>query len=312
LLAFFALKPPVLWGYAGLLILHVVVTAVPLAVRPFRPGADFRDYNRRALGWWITTFTQALFLALGPQAFAALYAWVSLQALKELIGLSAGPLPKGLRLSAALVTLLPYVMIILGGWSPTVALASALGLLLPLAVSVVAGHPGGFMQRTGLTVISVLIAGTCLSHTAALVSLPDRVNPVAGGPGLFLFAIFLAQFNDLAQYGWGKALGRRRIVPELSPSKTWAGFVGGMLTTAGVAWLLAPWLTPISPAWAPLVGLVIAVAGFWGDITVSALKRDAGVKDTGTILPGFGGVMDRLDSLIYVIPAFFYCVLALS
>lgn len=310
--AFIHLKPPVLWCYLGLLVLHVLVTAIPLFLRPFRPQTDFRDYNRRALGWWIVTSSQLLALTLGPLVFAAFVAWVALLALKELLGLSPHPLPRALRLSAALVTLLPYVLIILGQWSPAMAQVAALGLLLPVAVSVVAAPPSGFLQRTGLTVIGVLLAGVCLSHTAALVSLPDGVNPVAGGPGLYLYAVFLAQFNDLAQYGWGKAVGRRRIVPDVSPSKTWEGFVGGVVTTAAVAWVLAPYLTPIPSGWAPLVGGLIAVAGFWGDITVSALKRDAGVKDTGTLLPGFGGVMDRLDSLIYVSPAFFYCILALT
>ena len=119
-----------------------------------------------------------------------------------------------------------------------------------------------------------------------------------------MYIVVLAQFNDFAQYIWGKAFGVTRIVPNLSPKKTWAGFMGGLLTVAGLSWLLAPALTPIPSALAVLVGVFVAVGGFLGDLTVSAVKRDAGVKDTGNLLPGFGGVMDRFDSMVYVAPGF--------
>ena len=121
-----------------------------------------------------------------------------------------------------------------------------------------------------------------------------------------LFLIFLTQFNDVAQYTWGKMFGRRKIIPGVSPNKTWEGFLGGVGTTFVMAIATAPLVTPFSLAHAAAAGLLIPVAGFIGDVTVSALKRDLGVKDTGSLIPGHGGILDRIDSLTFTAPLFFH------
>ncbi|MEJ2575054.1 MAG: phosphatidate cytidylyltransferase, partial [Gammaproteobacteria bacterium] len=125
---------------------------------------------------------------------------------------------------------------------------------------------------------------------------------------LVLYLVFLTQFNDVMQYTWGKLFGRHKIIPKVSPNKTWQGFGGGVLTTAVLAALLGPWLTPLSIPQAILAGLIIGAGGFVGDVIISALKRDIGVKDSGSLLPGHGGLLDRLDSLLYTAPLFFHFV----
>ena len=120
--------------------------------------------------------------------------------------------------------------------------------------------------------------------------------------------MFLTQFNDVAQYVWGKLLGRRKIIPKVSPNKTWEGFLGGVATTTLLSIVLASWLTPLSFESAGLAGLLISVGGFIGDVTISALKRDIGLKDSGSMLPGHGGILDRIDSLTYTAPLFFHFV----
>lgn len=120
--------------------------------------------------------------------------------------------------------------------------------------------------------------------------------------------MLLTQLNDVAQYLWGKSLGRHKIVPKVSPNKTWAGFLGGVATTTLLAWLIAPWLTPLTEMESVLAGLLIGVCGFVGDVVISALKRDIGVKDSGSLLPGHGGILDRLDSLTYTAPLFFHFI----
>jgi phosphatidate cytidylyltransferase len=123
--------------------------------------------------------------------------------------------------------------------------------------------------------------------------------------------------NDIAQALVGRKIGRRHITPRLSPHKTWEGFLGGVLTSVVLGTLLAPWLTPFAdkspdigwlppPAWGALAGGLIAAAGFLGDINMSAVKRQSGVKDSGTLLPGQGGVLDRIDSLTFTAPCFLY------
>ena len=125
---------------------------------------------------------------------------------------------------------------------------------------------------------------------------------------MLFYLVTLTQLNDVAQYLWGKSCGKRKIAPKVSPNKTLEGFVGGALTTSVLGWLLGPWLTPFSPLYAALAGLLIGTMGFIGDIVISAVKRDIGVKDSGRLLPGHGGILDRLDSLTYTAPLFFHYV----
>lgn len=109
------------------------------------------------------------------------------------------------------------------------------------------------------------------------------------------------------QYVWGKALGRHKIAPKVSPGKTWEGFIGGVLTATGIGGVLS-WLTPFG--WGPslLISLAITMAGFAGGLVMSAIKRDRGVKDYGVLIGGHGGVMDRVDSLCFAAPVFFHIV----
>jgi phosphatidate cytidylyltransferase len=180
-------------------------------------------------------------------------------------------------------------------------------LLLPLRM-VIVGETRDFLRAVGTLHWGLMTMVFSLSHVAYLLVLPLASHPVAGGAGLVLYLVVLTELNDVAQYLWGKRFGRRRVVPTVSPNKTWAGFLGGVATTVLLAWALAPLLTPLSWPMALAAGLLIAVGGFVGDVTISALKRDLGVKDSGSLLPGHGGILDRVDSLTYTAPLFFHFV----
>jgi phosphatidate cytidylyltransferase len=178
-------------------------------------------------------------------------------------------------------------------------------LFLPFA-SLVSQKTDGFLKAVGTLNWGLMLCVFSISHAAFLLSLPPTEASSAGGPGLLLFLIFLTQFNDVAQYTWGKMLGRRKIIPGVSPNKTWEGFLGGVGTTFCLAIVTAPLVTPFDLVHAAAAGLLIPVAGFVGDVTVSALKRDLGVKDTGSLIPGHGGILDRIDSLTFTAPLFFH------
>ena len=128
------------------------------------------------------------------------------------------------------------------------------------------------------------------------------------GVGLVLFLVALTELNDIAQYVWGKTLGKRKVVPEVSPNKSWAGLIGGIGTTTFIATVLGCILTPMSITHSAIAGLLISTSGFFGDICISAVKRDIGIKDTGSMLPGHGGILDRVDSLTFTAPLFFHFV----
>jgi phosphatidate cytidylyltransferase len=166
----------------------------------------------------------------------------------------------------------------------------------------------GFLRAVGTLSWGLMMTVFTLSHMAMLLVSGDAENPVAGGLGLLFFLVMLTQFNDVAQYTWGKLTGRHKVTPTVSPKKTWEGLVGGIATTTVLAALIGPYLTPMDWRWSALAGLIIGISGFLGDITMSAMKRDLGVKDTSGLIPGHGGILDRVDSLTYAGPVFTHFV----
>jgi phosphatidate cytidylyltransferase len=150
----------------------------------------------------------------------------------------------------------------------------------------------------------LMITVFCVSHVPALLTLDI---PGYGGRELLLiaFLILVVQSSDVLQYVWGKLAGRHKVAPSLSPSKTWEGFVGGIAsaTLLGAAlW----WITPFSPLQAAGMALLINLTGFLGGLVMSAIKRDRGVKDWGRMIEGHGGMLDRLESVIFAAPLFFH------
>jgi phosphatidate cytidylyltransferase len=176
------------------------------------------------------------------------------------------------------------------------------------AATVLTGETRGFIRSNATLHWALLLTVYNLSHLAFLIVLPLEHGVAAGGLGLLLFVLVVVQFNDVAQFVWGRLFGRARIVPSVSPGKTWEGFVGGAATSMLLAVLIAPSLTPFSPLAAAGIGLTLAVCGFLGDVTLSAVKRDLGLKDTGNALRGHGGILDRLDSLTLAAPIGFHVI----
>jgi phosphatidate cytidylyltransferase len=123
--------------------------------------------------------------------------------------------------------------------------------------------------------------------------------------GLLFYFILVVQLGDSFQYIWGRVLGNRVIAPEINASRTWEGLLGGMATTTLFGMLLC-WVTPFRIWEAACMSLVTAVMGFAGSMTLSAIKRDRGVRDTGTLVQGHAGVLDRIDSICFSAPVFFH------
>jgi phosphatidate cytidylyltransferase len=141
------------------------------------------------------------------------------------------------------------------------------------------------------------------SPTAATpASSPQQLGSNAG---VLFFFILLVQLNDVFQYGWGVLLGKHVIAPEINASRTWEGLIGGCLCTSLVGTVLF-WVTPFQVHEAALISLIVALMGSAGGITMSAIKRDRGVRDFGTLVQGHAGVLDRIDSLCFAAPVFFH------
>ena len=177
-------------------------------------------------------------------------------------------------------------------------------LFLPMRSTLI-GETKGYIKANATIQWSLMLAVFTLSHIAYLINL-DRFDEQSNFIGLILFLLFITQSNDVSQYVFGKLFGKHKIIPKVSPNKTWEGFLGGLLMTTLLATLLAPFLTILSWQQGILVGALMACVGFIGDVVLSSVKRDLGIKDTGSMIPGHGGILDRMDSLMYTTPIFFH------
>ena len=147
-----------------------------------------------------------------------------------------------------------------------------------------------------------------LAYIAALFSylFYIRTTDSQQGAWLVLFLILVTKMGDVGAYGIGNLMGRHTLIARISPRKTLEGFIGAMITSGVTAIFAAPMLgRPISPVWALVLGLFLGICGQLGDLAESLLKRDCQVKDTGTLIPGLGGVLDAIDSLLFTAPLFY-------
>jgi phosphatidate cytidylyltransferase len=303
------LTPSVLWVSALVLAVLALAGVAAFTLARRRPQRDHGELIARIRSWWVMVGVFAVALLLGHTAMLIFLALVSFLALKEY--LSVIPTRRADRrvlLWAYLAIPVQYYWVGSEWYGMFVIFIPIyMFLLLPLPMLIV-GETQGFLKAIGTLHWGLMATVFSLSHAAFLLVLPESGNPAGGGAGLLLFLLILTEANDVAQYVWGKLAGRRRVIPKVSPGKTWEGLFGGIVTTTALSVLLAPWLTPLGFEHALAASVLLGIAGFVGDVTISAIKRDLGIKDSGALLPGHGGILDRLDSLTYTAPLFFHFV----
>jgi phosphatidate cytidylyltransferase len=291
----------------GLFALLAVASLIVALLRGRHPERDYTELVARVKSWWVMVGIFAAAMAVSATLSLFLLGFVSFLALKEYLSLiPTRRADRRVLFWAYLAIPIQFYWIAIGWYGMFIIFIPVyLFLLLPMRM-VIVGETAGFLHAAGSLHWGLMLTVFNLSHVAYLLALPPDTNPAGGAAGLVLFLMFLTQFNDVMQYVWGKTLGKHKIIPKVSPKKTWEGFLGGVATTTLLAWLLAPWLTPLVGWEAPAAGLLIGVAGFIGDVNISALKRDLGVKDSGSLIPGHGGILDRVDSLTFTAPLFFH------
>ena len=321
--------PGVLGVLAGISLALIVGTLVRSARLVLRPvGPDEASKRIRSLGsWWALFGLITATVFLGKAAALAVFCGVSLLGLREFRVLAReriAPVRVWWRL-VYLATAAHYLLIYLGWFGPFWTFIPVWVFVLLVVRLVAAGQTAGFLETAGITFLGLMLIVFLLSHAVLFFALPDDRAAAGEGVGLFLFLVLVTAVNDIAQALWGRWLGRRRITPVVSPNKTWEGLLLGTATTVAAGFALAGPLTPfmdrppelggarLDVPYLPVLvaGLVIAVGGFLGDVTMSAVKREVGVKDSGTLVPGQGGILDRIDSLTFTGPLFFYFTYAL-
>ena len=292
---------------AGIVTLLAAATLVVALIMRSRPDLDFTELESRIRTWWAIVFIFSIATLVNRVAAIFFLAFVSFLALKEYLSMIPTRHSDRQAMFWAYLSIPVQYYWIYKGWYGMfiIFIPVFIFLLLPLRM-VLVGEIRGFLRSAGTLHWGLMITVFGLSHSAYLLALPADPAVPAGGAGLLLYLVFLTQFNDIAQYVFGKLLGRHKVTPQVSPNKTYEGLLGGVITTVSLAFLLAPVLTPLTQAHAIMAGLIISFGGFIGDLNISAIKRDLGIKDSGALLPGHGGVLDRVDSLSYTAPLFFH------
>lgn len=308
-MSYFGVSANALAALGGLYAILLFASLYLLVARLRAPDTDFTELIQRVRSWWIIVTIFTLAIVVSGNVAVGFFAFVSFLALKEYLTIIPTRRADRRVLFWAYLSIPVQYYWVAQAWYGMfiIFIPVYVFLLLPMRM-VMIGETKDFLRAAGTLHWGIMTLVFGISHIAYLLVLPATNNPLAGGAGLVLYLVFLTQFNDVAQYCWGKLLGRRKIIPKVSPNKTWEGFLGGVATTAILAIYLAGWLTPMRWNIALLAGLLISGAGFIGDVTISALKRDIGLKDTGSLLPGHGGILDRIDSLTYTAPLFFHFI----
>ena len=299
-----------LWLLAGIGATLVVATIIGQALKLVARSDAARDtvanVNARILAWWVMSAAFLVATVTGGIGSLVLFALVSFLALREFLTLT--PTARGdhraLAWSFFVVTPIQYVLVGVG-WYGLFSILIPVYVFLLLATRIVlSGDTERFLERAATIQWGLMACVYCVSYAPALFLLDIDGYDASSGK-LLLFLVLVVQASDVLQFVWGKLVGRRPIAPTISPNKTWEGFLGGIAcaTLLGTAlW----WATPFNPWQAAGMSLLIALAGFAGGLVMSAIKRDRGVKDYGGLLPGHGGVLDRIDSLLFAAPIFFH------
>jgi phosphatidate cytidylyltransferase len=293
---------------AGVLTTASVVAGI-LTWRAADPqSATLVNLNQRIKAWWVMVALIAIAFLFGKDGMIVLFALISFAALREFMTLTHSRRSDHWVLLGMFGIIIPVqYWLVWTEWYGlfTIFIPVYCFLIMP-AITALHGDTERFLERIAAQQWAVMLAVYCVSHVPALMTLPI---PGYENRSLLLiaFLIVTVQGSDVLQYIFGKLFGKHRFSPTVSPSKTWEGLIGGLLSASALGALLY-WLTPFSPLEAAGVAFLACLMGFLGGLVASAIKRDQGVKDWGHLIEGHGGMMDRADSLVFAAPVFFHIV----
>lgn len=187
------------------------------------------------------------------------------------------------------------------GWYGLFMALPAYVMALILVLPILRNRAKGQLQLVALALMGFLYIGWMLSHLAFLANSPNAY-------GYILFLLFAVEINDVAAFTFGRLFGKHQLLSEISPNKTWEGALGAFAVAMALPWLLRFSFPDFGVTELVLAGLIVGVGGQLGDLSISTIKRDLDIKDMGRLIEGHGGVLDRVDSLIYTAPLFFHMV----
>jgi phosphatidate cytidylyltransferase len=299
----------VIFAVSGIWILLILASLLVYSLVKLHPHKNYQEVVARTRSWWAMLAILTIIFVANKTIAVIFLGFISFIALKEYFSMIPGRRAERTVLFWAYLAI-PAQFYFAGiGWFGMFIIFIPIYMYLFIPFRLVLNQKTeGFLTSVSTIQWGLMITVFTLSHMAYMLALPNRPGAANTGAGLLLYLVFLTQFNDVAQYTCGKLWGKRKMIPRVSPNKTWEGFGGGMVITIVLALLLYKLLTPFSFLVALGAGIILSGGGFIGDIIISAIKRDLKIKDTGMLIPGHGGLLDRIDSLTVAAPLFFhYC-----
>ena len=283
-----------------------ILLVAPLAIAFFRLAGklspeDSQELTARYRSWLLLASVIILPMALGPATTILSIGALSILCYREFARVTG--LFRARRLSVVItIGTLALVLAALYGSYPLFIGLSILTLPVIAATSITSEHEMGYLQRTALAVFGWILI-VWLSHLGLLTARPDY-------RAVLLWLVLCVELNDVFAYLFGRAIGGRKLCPQVSPKKTASGSFGALFATTLLAIFSGLAVFAGDPVGTPLglltLGVIISSTGQLGDLMLSAIKRDIGVKDTSTLIPGHGGLLDRFDSLLLAGPIVFY------
>lgn len=267
--------------------------------------------------WWVLAGLMSLAALMGKLGIIFSLATAGALGLREFLALIRWQV-LGTPTVIVLIASIPiYYLLVWFDFGDIVRWTAPIVFLIVIASTrSLSGLMEGYIRTTAGSLLGWMLFVYGPSYAYFVTTLSENHQPAMGAVGWFLYLVVLTEGNDIAQALIGRAIGKTKIIPYTSPNKSLEGLLGGIVATVGLAVALAPWLTTwtfrvgwIGVGVAMLSGLLISIFGFLGGTNMSGIKRDAGVKDGSMLLPGQGGMMDRIDSLTFTAPAFYCFVL---
>ena len=185
------------------------------------------------------------------------------------------------------------------GWYGLFIALPVYGVALIMLIPILRNQVQGQLQLVSLAIVGFIYMGWMFGHLAFLANATNAY-------GYLLYVVFATELNDVAAFTFGKLFGKHPLRSRISPKKTWEGAIGALGVSMMMPWLLRFSFPHFGTLQLILTGVIVGVGGQLGDLAISVIKRDIGIKDMGVGIPGHGGVLDRIDSLIYVAPLFFH------
>jgi phosphatidate cytidylyltransferase len=297
----------VVWGLLAVLALLSLAAIVSAVLPRLRRGGDFTELRQRINAWWVMVALLSLAIGLGWQATLVLFAVISFIALREFLSLApARSEDRLIILASYLAVPASYAFIAFNEYGIYLVFIPVWVFLTTPFLMTMVGQTRDYLQRAATFQWGMVACVYSLGFAVFLMRTPAGEPTPAGPAGLVLLLLVATEFNDVAQYCWGKLAGRHKIMPTVSPNKTWEGFLGGWASTAALIWFAGPIFAPLAGWKLAIMAGALPLAGFAGDVTLSAVKRDIGVKDTSRLIPGHGGILDRIDSLTFTTPLYFH------